>query len=487
VSTYNRVVAADETTFSLAPAVRTQLAAELADSTSEVGGALVALAQHVSVRDYGVTSDGTTDDTTNFQAAWNAAATAGLPLILEPNTTVMVDAITIPDGGRLNLNGSTIKKTAATGTAMLTGLTVSDIEIWGGTLDGDKASYAATTEWRHGIDLRDCANINLHNLSSTLNKGDGIYIGASGTAHCSNVTLTNVTCPANHRNGMSVTAVSGLTATACLFESSSGTRPMSGVDIEPNAGNILCENITLMSCVFADNVNYGFLAAFPAAPTVHQGNINLIGCTSKNNGTDATAYINGVMLTGVDDFTMVGGSVSGSGGSGIVTGAGACSRVNITNVDIRDNAKAGIQLTSPTVGLNVAGCTFTNNGTEAANAYSAVIFQTGAGTADIIFSGNRVEATTHQYGLRTNSGVTKLTLIGNTWAGMTAPTYLFDTISTRTELDGGLFLRPHWAISTAGRPTAASVGRPSQVYDTTLNKPIWSDGTNWRDAAGTIV
>jgi hypothetical protein len=41
--------------------------------------------------------------------------------------------------------------------------------------------------------------------------------------------------------------------------------------------------------------------------------------------------------------------------------------------------------------------------------------------------------------------------------------------------------------TTAGRPTPAQVGAGSQMYDTTLSKPIWSDGTTWRDAAGTAV
>lgn len=41
--------------------------------------------------------------------------------------------------------------------------------------------------------------------------------------------------------------------------------------------------------------------------------------------------------------------------------------------------------------------------------------------------------------------------------------------------------------NTASRPTAATAGVGGMRFDTTLNKPIWSDGANWRDAAGTIV
>lgn len=43
------------------------------------------------------------------------------------------------------------------------------------------------------------------------------------------------------------------------------------------------------------------------------------------------------------------------------------------------------------------------------------------------------------------------------------------------------------AFATAGRPSAATMGIGAQYYDTTLSKPAWSDGTVWRDAAGTTV
>jgi hypothetical protein len=47
--------------------------------------------------------------------------------------------------------------------------------------------------------------------------------------------------------------------------------------------------------------------------------------------------------------------------------------------------------------------------------------------------------------------------------------------------------------NTIGTGTGATASRPASQaagcmwFDTTLNKPIWFDGTNWRDAAGTIV
>lgn len=40
---------------------------------------------------------------------------------------------------------------------------------------------------------------------------------------------------------------------------------------------------------------------------------------------------------------------------------------------------------------------------------------------------------------------------------------------------------------TGSRPSAATAGAGSQFYDTTLGIPIWSNGTVWKDAAGTTV
>lgn len=41
--------------------------------------------------------------------------------------------------------------------------------------------------------------------------------------------------------------------------------------------------------------------------------------------------------------------------------------------------------------------------------------------------------------------------------------------------------------TTANRPNPASVGQGAQFFDTTLNQPIWSNGTIWLDASGAAV
>lgn len=42
-------------------------------------------------------------------------------------------------------------------------------------------------------------------------------------------------------------------------------------------------------------------------------------------------------------------------------------------------------------------------------------------------------------------------------------------------------------FASASRPNANTLPAGSQVWDSTLKKPIWSDGTNWYDSTGTLV
>lgn len=52
--------------------------------------------------------------------------------------------------------------------------------------------------------------------------------------------------------------------------------------------------------------------------------------------------------------------------------------------------------------------------------------------------------------------------------------------------DSAIGFERSWTIPY-GRPAAATAGAGGHVFDTTLNKPIWSDGTNWRLADGTLA
>ena len=81
---------------------------------------------------------------------------------------------------------------------------------------------------------------------------------------------------------------------------------------------------------------------------------------------------------------------------------------------------------------------------------------------------------------------------------MTALTTLIDALNAGSSVSGDLSLEGTTLVralglaavvagTTGNRPSAAVIGAGGQYYDTTLSKPIWSDGATWRDAAGTGV
>lgn len=56
-----------------------------------------------------------------------------------------------------------------------------------------------------------------------------------------------------------------------------------------------------------------------------------------------------------------------------------------------------------------------------------------------------------------------------------------------TEIQVNAPLKLQNSYPSDSRPLASQMGQGYQIYDTTLHKPLWSDGSNWRDAAGSVV
>ena len=142
MSTYNRVVAADETTWSLPAAVRARLATEMADPASEVGASLsdTFVAEEdmaVNVKNYGAVGDGTTDDTAAIQAAIDYAQTLVLDLGEQIDTTGAT--VHFPKG--LYLISSTV--TVSTSNITLSGESYSASVIYAPNADFDLVKFSS--------------------------------------------------------------------------------------------------------------------------------------------------------------------------------------------------------------------------------------------------------------------------------------------------------------------------------------------------------
>ena len=138
-----------------------------------------------------------------------------------------------------------------------------------GTLRMRKADYAAggpyvKAEWRMTLALYSCENVVIDGLTFADSGGDGIYLGvnkADGSLpYCKNVTIRNVVCDNNYRQGISVISAVDLLIEDSVFRNTGGTAPSAGLDFEPNRAGQSLKNVTVRRCVAENNAGPGFIA-----------------------------------------------------------------------------------------------------------------------------------------------------------------------------------------------------------------------------------
>ncbi len=149
----------------------------------------------------------------------------------------------------------------------------------GATLKMHKTDYMAPpydkAEWRMGLSLRGCRNVLVEGLRIESSGGDGIYIdGGSGQRFCKDVTIRNVTCFDNHRQGMSVISVDGLLVEHCTFANTWGTAPAAGIDLEPDGDDQSLVNIVIRDCTMENNEGHEILV-YPKNLREHAPDISI--------------------------------------------------------------------------------------------------------------------------------------------------------------------------------------------------------------------
>ena len=161
---------------------------------------------------------------------------------------------------------------------------------YGATFKMQKADYTdpnmyEKSEWRMGIWLRACTNVQVYGLTIRETGGDGVYIGAVGDAPCRDIVIRDITCTNNHRQGLSVISVDNLLIENCLFQDTDGTKPCAGVDIEPNSATCIIANIVVRNCVSRNNTGSGFLVyLLKLTEASHDVSILFDNCFDDGNG-----------------------------------------------------------------------------------------------------------------------------------------------------------------------------------------------------------
>lgn len=135
---------------------------------------------------------------------------------------------------------------------------------YGATLRMRKRDYQQPpyerAEWRMGLSFNGCTNILVEGVRIESSGGDGIYAGATGQqAYCKDMTVRNVTCHDNHRQGISVIGAENLLIEGCTFSNTWGTAPGAGIDLEPDGPHERLVNILIKDCVFENNEGHEVL------------------------------------------------------------------------------------------------------------------------------------------------------------------------------------------------------------------------------------
>ena len=168
-----------------------------------------------------------------------------------------------------------------------------NVVIDGLTLIGSKQEFSETTEWCHGIAIRNGAyNIAIRNCVISSHKGDGIYFSGtdtSGRIDTHNIVVENCTIANSHRNGISIAGGEDIKISNTLFYGTDGTAPKTDIDIEPN-NNIeeKVNNVIIENCKFeSTHSSYGSCSILVVAPDYSQVKNILI---QNNTGIGVTVY-----------------------------------------------------------------------------------------------------------------------------------------------------------------------------------------------------
>lgn len=174
-------------------------------------------------------------------------------------------------------------------------------------LDGAKeVNRAGSGEWGMGISIAGSSNIMITNPTTVGCWGDGIYIQNSYSGN--NAVSRNIKISGHHasncrRQGMSIISVSGITITNPIWENIKGTSPSCGLDIEPDSGAALLENIVVTNPITRNNAGCGIsidLGNFPSS-TPKKVNISITGHNNSKclgNFSVFDLHLNGHTVTG---------------------------------------------------------------------------------------------------------------------------------------------------------------------------------------------
>ncbi|UGB38514.1 right-handed parallel beta-helix repeat-containing protein [Frateuria soli] len=220
----------------------------------------------IDVREKGAKGDGKTDDTWAIQDAIDALPEQG-GTVLVPAGHYMVDAtraLRLRSNMTLELDPeATIEAipNARRRSHVIKVWRADNVVIHGGRVVGERLGHTGSGgEWGYGINIQASHNVKVSGTHISNCWGDGIWIGALGKGVfqvvSTDVTIENVVSTNNRRQGMSIGPCTRVRVIGCTFSDTHGTKPESGIDLEPMAQGPT-RDILIQRCTFTRNKGCG--------------------------------------------------------------------------------------------------------------------------------------------------------------------------------------------------------------------------------------
>lgn len=223
------------------------------------------------VTDFGATGDGATDDTSALNDAIAAAHAQGGGVVCVPAGTYLIDVINpvelLDDVTLFLADGATLQAipTDSSYSAVLDISDVTNVAVIGGAIVGEREGHlGAGGEWGHGIRVLGAHQVRIADIAVSDCWGDGIYVGSSTQSCPDGVLIEEFLLDNNRRQGISVICATDLTVRNGTASNTHGTRPESGMDLEPNEVTEVLRDVLIEDFHTEYNAAYGIESWFGA-------------------------------------------------------------------------------------------------------------------------------------------------------------------------------------------------------------------------------